>query len=128
MPTDPDEPEASSLIERRISEAMERGEFDDLPGAGRPISDLDAGYDPAWWAKRYVERARLIERQTELVRLIERDTPRLSVPSLAEGARERIAGWEAELSAIDDRLPPGERSGHPTGGGGRRRRPPPRGE
>jgi hypothetical protein len=28
------------LAERRIEEAIERGEFDDLPGAGRPL-DLD---------------------------------------------------------------------------------------
>jgi Domain of unknown function (DUF1992) len=30
-----------SAIEQRIREAMERGEFDDLPGKGKPI-DLDA--------------------------------------------------------------------------------------
>ena len=29
-----------SVVERRIAEAMARGEFDDLPGVGRPL-DLD---------------------------------------------------------------------------------------
>ena len=45
-----------SLADRRIREAMERGEFDDLPGAGELIPDLEDGYDPGWWAKKWVER------------------------------------------------------------------------
>jgi Domain of unknown function (DUF1992) len=38
-------------VERQIREAMERGEFDDLPGAGKPIPDLSAD-DENWWIKR----------------------------------------------------------------------------
>ena len=34
------------LAERKIEEAIARGEFDDLPGAGRPL-DLD-DEDPLW--------------------------------------------------------------------------------
>ena len=45
-----------SLADRRIREAMERGEFDDLPGAGEPIPDLEDSYDPDWWAKKWVQR------------------------------------------------------------------------
>jgi hypothetical protein len=44
-----------SLVERRIREAAGRGEFDDLPGAGRPLDLRDAD-DPDWWLKRYVRR------------------------------------------------------------------------
>lgn len=39
-------------IERQIREARERGEFDDLPGAGRPIPDRGARHDPNWWVKQ----------------------------------------------------------------------------
>jgi hypothetical protein len=119
MPTDPEEapqPDPDgvprSVVERRIAEAMAGGEFDDLPGAGRPIPGLDASYDPAWWAKRWVERHRLLERQTELLRSIDRERLKLSVPSLADDARERIDALEEELAPVDDRLTPGERSGH----------------
>lgn len=36
-------PGLDALIERRIAEAIARGEFDDLPGAGRPLAlDDDA--------------------------------------------------------------------------------------
>ena len=35
---------------------MERGDFDDLPGAGKPIEDLGEHHDPNWWIKKLVER------------------------------------------------------------------------
>jgi hypothetical protein len=44
-----------SLVERRIREATERGEFDNLPGAGKPL-DLSDADDPDWWIKRFVRR------------------------------------------------------------------------
>ena len=43
---------AESAFDRQIREAQERGDFDDLPGAGKPIPDLDAPYDELWWVKR----------------------------------------------------------------------------
>jgi hypothetical protein len=48
-----------SPVERQIRQAMERGEFDDLPGAGRPIPGAGEPYDPLWWVKAWVERERL---------------------------------------------------------------------
>jgi hypothetical protein len=45
-----------SLVERRIREAMERGEFDNLPGAGKPIPDLDDREDELSWIKRWMKR------------------------------------------------------------------------
>ncbi|MBB4698728.1 DnaJ family domain-containing protein [Sphaerisporangium siamense] len=45
-----------SWIDRQISEAMERGEFDDLPGAGKPIPDIDKPYDELWWVKQKLRR------------------------------------------------------------------------
>ena len=38
---------------------MERGEFDDLPGTGKPIESLGAQHDPEWWLKQLVERERI---------------------------------------------------------------------
>jgi DnaJ homologue, subfamily C, member 28, conserved domain len=40
-----------SWIDRQIREATERGEFDHLPGAGKPIPDLDKPLDEMWWVK-----------------------------------------------------------------------------
>ncbi|MFG3441631.1 DUF1992 domain-containing protein [Nonomuraea sp. NPDC047897] len=41
-----------SWIDRQIREAEERGEFDDLPGKGKPLPDLDKPYDEMWWIKQ----------------------------------------------------------------------------
>jgi Domain of unknown function (DUF1992) len=45
-----------SWIDRQIREAEERGEFDNLPGAGRPIADLDKPFDETWWVKSKLRR------------------------------------------------------------------------
>ncbi|HHU39173.1 MAG TPA: DUF1992 domain-containing protein [Propionibacterium sp.] len=45
-----------SWIDRQIREAMERGEFDNLPGAGRPL-ELDTSED--WWIKAKIRRENL---------------------------------------------------------------------
>ncbi|WP_226344105.1 J-domain-containing protein [Agilicoccus flavus] len=44
-----------SWVEKQIREAMERGEFDGLPGTGKPL-DLGDPDDPDWWAKRKMAR------------------------------------------------------------------------
>ena len=43
-----------SPVEATVREAIERGEFDNLPGAGRPLPDR--GRDENWWLKTYLER------------------------------------------------------------------------
>lgn len=45
-----------SVVERRIREAMERGEFDDLPGAGEPLPGAGEPYDEMWWVKAWLKR------------------------------------------------------------------------
>ena len=42
-----------SPVDRAIREATERGEFDNLPGAGKPLPDR--GHDESWWLRRYLE-------------------------------------------------------------------------
>jgi hypothetical protein len=43
-------------VERQIREATERGEFDNLPGAGKPIPDLDKPHDELWWVRQKLRR------------------------------------------------------------------------
>ena len=44
-----------SWIDRQIREAIERGEFDNLPGSGKPLQGLDR-QDEDWWIKAKLER------------------------------------------------------------------------
>jgi hypothetical protein len=46
-----------SPIDRQLREARERGEFDDLPGAGKPLPDAGREYDEDWWVKDWLRRA-----------------------------------------------------------------------
>ncbi len=46
----------STWVDAQVRQAMERGEFDDLPGYGKPIEDLGVEHDPDWWVKKLVER------------------------------------------------------------------------
>ena len=45
-----------SLLDRQIRAAEERGEFDDLPGKGKPLASDAAPYRPDWWVDQVVKR------------------------------------------------------------------------
>jgi len=47
-----------SAIDRAVREATERGAFDDLPGAGKPLTIRNSG-NPDWWLKQLVEREQI---------------------------------------------------------------------
>ncbi len=55
----PERPRWESPVEKAIREAQERGEFDNLPGAGKPLPDLGDTDDPMWWLRKYAEREQL---------------------------------------------------------------------
>lgn len=40
-----------SLVDQQIRLAQERGEFDTLPGAGKPLPGRGEPDDPHWWVK-----------------------------------------------------------------------------
>jgi hypothetical protein len=65
-PEDKNEDAAADRIEQQalwvdlqVRQAMARGEFDNLPGAGKPLRGLDGTHDPDWWVKGLIERERI---------------------------------------------------------------------
>jgi hypothetical protein len=50
-----------SPVEKAIREAQERGEFDNLPGTGKPLRSLGdpEREDPDWWVRSLAEREHL---------------------------------------------------------------------
>nr|WP_244286328.1 DUF1992 domain-containing protein [Cellulosimicrobium cellulans] len=46
-------------VDTVIDQAIRRGEFDDLPLAGKPIPGLTGTHDPDWWLKSVIEREQL---------------------------------------------------------------------
>jgi len=47
-------------VELQVRRAIERGAFDNLPGAGKPIEGLGEELEPDWWVKRLIERERIV--------------------------------------------------------------------
>jgi hypothetical protein len=86
-------------VDLQVRAAMERGEFDDLPGAGKPIPDLGTEHDPEWWLKKLVERERLVvlplsvqlrKEDAELDAELDRLTTDRAVRARVEDFNERV--------------------------------------
>lgn len=48
----------TAWVDRQVRAAIARGEFDNLPGAGKPLKLPDT-HDPDWWAKQLIEREKI---------------------------------------------------------------------
>jgi Domain of unknown function (DUF1992) len=93
-----------TLVERRIRLAQERGEFDDLPGKGKPLP-LDGPDDENWWVRGYLRREGLsaeplLPAPLQLRREVERLPETVvdlreerEVRQVARALNRRIAEW-----------------------------------
>jgi hypothetical protein len=48
-----------SNAEIAIQQAMRRGDFDNLPGAGKPLEGLGSRHDPDWWIRQKIRNEQL---------------------------------------------------------------------
>ena len=48
-----------SWVDLQLRRARERGDFDDLPGYGKPLTGLGDRHDPDWWVKQLLEREQI---------------------------------------------------------------------
>lgn len=97
------------LIEKQIAAAMERGEFDDLPGKGKPLRDLDTPRTPGWFAEQLVRRERSRTRHAEATLGIA--THRAGFwrsPTIAE-LRERVVAANRYIAESNTLLEPDDR-------------------
>ena len=44
------------IADDKLASAMAAGEFDNLPGLGKPHPVFDEDYDPNWWLRRKLAR------------------------------------------------------------------------
>jgi hypothetical protein len=47
------------VAENKIQAAIEAGQFDDLPGLGKPSALINEPYDPFWWIRRKLRQEQL---------------------------------------------------------------------
>ena len=96
-------------VDQQIRIAMERGDFDHLPGAGKPLGDLGTHHDPDWWLKKLVERERLVVLPPS-VQLRKEDAElddRLDKLATEKQVRAELEDFNARVVAARYRLPEG---------------------
>jgi hypothetical protein len=47
------------VAENKLRAAIEAGQFDHLPGLGKPSPIIDEPYDPFWWVRRKLRAEQL---------------------------------------------------------------------
>ena len=97
----------SRWVDLQIQRAMERGEFDNLPGQGKPLGDLGTPDDRDWWLKKLIEREhitgvlpaalQLRKDDLELDALLDRETAEKVVRDLVEDFNRRIVEARRQL-------------------------------
>jgi hypothetical protein len=45
----------NAVVESALDKAIKRGDFDDLPGLGKPLTGLHGSSDPDWWIKHKLD-------------------------------------------------------------------------
>ncbi|MGH3384566.1 MAG: DUF1992 domain-containing protein [Nocardioidaceae bacterium] len=97
--------EYESSVDRQIREAQERGEFDNLPGAGKPLEFLGKPQDENWWVKRLIERERLdmtaaLPPQLALRKERQALPERILRERTEEAARDLVEDFNARVSEL----------------------------
>ncbi|HEY8524760.1 MAG TPA: DUF1992 domain-containing protein [Acidimicrobiales bacterium] len=96
-------------IDRQIREGMERGEFDGLPGHGKPLRDLDKPRDDMWWVKDKLRRESLSYLPPTLAVRKELDDARARIAAATDEAKVRriVADINAKIVAVNSRVTEG---------------------
>src|SRR4051794_14729673 len=90
----------------QIKQAMERGGFDNLPGAGKPLGDLGSPHDRDWWLRKLVEREQisvlpaalqLRKDDAELDRVLDREATEKQVRTMLEDFNRRVIEARRQL-------------------------------
>ena len=90
-------------IDAQIRVATEAGAFDNLPGAGKPLPNLDQEYDPLWWVKQLVRREQIsmLPPSLELLRKVERELAAIEKLHDEATVRHRVAALNAEIAKVN---------------------------
>jgi hypothetical protein len=98
-----------SWREELIRLAREEGAFENLPGAGKPLTDPGDSYDPDWWVKKLVQREKVsvVPPSLELLRKVEAEVERIRKLSDEAAVRERIRALNVEIARANARAAEG---------------------
>ena len=89
----------ASYAEEQIREAQAAGEFENLPGFGKPIPGIDEPYDENWWLKEKLRRERISALPPALEIALDRERTLARLETLKSEAEVR-----QEFTALNDRI------------------------
>ena len=98
-----------SAVDKAIRDAQERGEFDNLPGAGKPLQIRNPN-DPDWWVRDFIEREKIelpLPTSLALKREAERLPGELLELRTEQLVRERIEDFNDRVLEARRRPPDG---------------------
>jgi len=98
-----------SWIETLIREARERGEFDNLPGAGKPLPGVDRPYDELWWARQVLEREKIafLPETLRLRRDVELGLERVGTMTTEEEVLRAVEMLNERIRRVNSSIPDG---------------------
>ncbi len=98
-----------SWVDRQIEEARKQGAFDDLPGEGKPLADLEENYDPSWWVKKLVKRegVSMLPPALAVRRKVERAMDRIWGLPDEDTVRQHVADLNLEIAAVNSSVTSG---------------------
>ena len=90
-------------IDAQIRVAREQGAFDNLPGAGKPLPNLDQDYDLSVWVKQLVQREQLsiLPPSLELLRKVEKELAAIEKLRDEATVRSRVAALNVEIARVN---------------------------
>jgi hypothetical protein len=90
-------------IDAQIRVAREQGAFDNLPGAGKPLPNLDQEYDPLWWVKQLLQREQvsILPPSLELLRKVEKELAAIEKLPDEATVRRRVAALNVEIAKVN---------------------------
>jgi hypothetical protein len=99
--------EQALWVDLQIKQAMERGDFDNLPGQGKPLGDLGSPDDRDWWLRKLIEREnitgvlpaalQLRKEDLELDALLDREATERDVRRVLEDFNRRVVEARRQL-------------------------------
>jgi hypothetical protein len=90
----------TKYVDLQIQQAIARGDFDNLPGAGKPIRGLGTQHDPDWWVKQLIEREHITGVLPPALQLRKDDAElegRLDLLHTAAEVREEVEEFNARV-------------------------------
>ncbi len=99
--------EQALWVDLQVKRAMERGDFDNLPGQGKPLGDLGSPDDRDWWLRKLIEREQITgvlpaalqlrKDDAELDRMLDREATEKQVRETVEDFNRRIIAARRQL-------------------------------